>query len=418
MKPIHLAIIIALAASVTLNAWQFAQKKKSPDPATPAPKSATGTSTAPETGGKETGPDTKKSETPQEIAPRDLAAIMGIRNPMERFQALIEHVKNLPSDEIGGMLKELRAGAGKLDTEAKFIAHLLLTRWGQEDPDAAFASLADIPAKQAGGEAMAILASLAANDPARAVAWLSDPENSIARQPFMGHLLALSLATEWSRHDPDAALAWAAELPSGQRAGAYSGIIGNIVETDPERAAAVALELDSGARSKVIGQIARNWAEQSPERAIEWAGTLEGYDRSQALSDALASWATTAPESAAAYVDGLAEDERSDYVGGLARNWAQQAPAEAAEWLGSQPESEGKSGAMGHVMWQWTHNDPEAASSWLTEQPHGDSYDHGVTGLAKAATHAFDDPEAGVTWASTIEDEQLRTRMTRHTLEQ
>ena len=39
-----------------------------------------------------------------------------------------------------------------------------------------------------------------------------------------------------------------------------------------------------------------------------------------------------------------------------------------------------------------------------------------MTGLAKAAAHAYDDPATAVNWAATIENESLRGRMTQHTL--
>ena len=92
--------------------------------------------------------------------------------------------------------------------------------------------------------------------------------------------------------------------------------------------------------------------------------------------------------------------------------------AEAAAWLGSQPESDGKADAMGHVMWDWTNADPESAAAWLGEQEPGPSYDNGVAGLAKAATHVYQDGETGISWATTIENEQLRGRMVDHTLGQ
>ena len=179
----------------------------------------------------------------------------------------------------------------------------------------------------------------------------------------------------------------------------------------------IAMNAETGARSEFLGSIAEDWARQAPEDAIEWVGTLEGHERQTAMSEAMAGWAQEAPESAAAYLDGLPADERNEHVGALARSWAEQEPGAAANWLGSQPEGDSKVEAMGHVMWNWTSQDPEAASAWLAEQPPGDSFDRGAAGLAKAATSAFEDPEAGVAWSSSIQNEELRTEMTRHTLQ-
>lgn len=414
----------ALAVSLAVNAWQYSQRRDEAAgwPAKPgAPtKGTTGKTpagvTAVDRSESRAGTSARNRQA-HGSASQSLHGILTIGDPVERYEALLAFVKHLSSDQIGETLEELRAGGGTPDPEARFLAHLLLTRWGQEDPGAALASLAGLPPKQGVSDAGAIMAALAATDPARAVAWLNDPGNKIARQPWMGHRLAAVIAEHWARQDPDAALAWAAGLPGDQRLGAYSGIIENTLESDPARAAAVAMELDPADRPKLLGQIAEAWARQSPAEAVAWADSLGGKERVGALHEALSGWALAAPAEAAAFLDQLPARERPEHVFGVARNWSRQAPAAAALWLGNQPESEGKAEAMGHVMWHWTTADPEAAAGWLGQQPAGESYDMGVAGLAKAAAHAYDDPETAVHWAATIENEQLRGRMTEHTME-
>ena len=408
-----------LVVSLGVNAWQFSRRAnndRTVDRHQGLSASGGSVRTRPGPGsGPNAGQPAGKGETKVPI-PGTLAEILAMRDPMERAGALLGFVKTIPVDEIGGVLKELRAGTGTWDPEARLLAHLLLTRWAQEDADAAFASLENRSGKEGSGDAISILASLAATDPARAVSWLSDPENRMAQQPGLASMLARTIAERWALQDPDAALQWAAGLPDRQRVGAYSGIIGNIARTDPQRAVTLAMELDPGDRQDVLGDIAETWARQSPEAALAWANSLEGGDRADVLSEALSGWAQTAPGEAAAFLDGLPEEVRADHVGDLGRTWAQQAPAEAAAWLGTQPESDGRADAMGHVLWNWTNTDPEAAAAWLGDLPAGPSYDNGVAGLAKAAAHTFDDPETGVGWASTIENEQLRRTMTQHTL--
>ncbi|MFT4641578.1 MAG: hypothetical protein ACI8T1_004920 [Verrucomicrobiales bacterium] len=418
MSKSHIILLVTLLVSFAVNAWQYTQHSKGHQELDSNALDAK--QIASENALKRTPTQTKayaeSASSTKATAHMDLASIMAIRDPMERMLAMIEHIKNLPVDQIGEMLDEL--GNDK-DPKTRFLSHLLLTRWGQEDPDAAFASLGNLSAKRNGSQANAILAGLATTDPNGAVAWLTNPDNNVQHQPWMGYSLASTLSAEWSRQDPDAALAWAATLEPGDlQTGAYSGIINHLLESDPERAASIAMDVESEDRPKLLGQIAETWAEQTPEAAVDWASTLEGRDRRVAMSEAMAGWAQAAPESAANYVNSLPAEERANHVGAVARSWAEQAPAEAALWLGAQPEGEGKADAMGHVMWNWTSQSPEAASAWLAEQPQGESFDRGVTGLAKAATHAFDDPEAGVTWSSTIQNEELRANMTGHTLGQ
>jgi hypothetical protein len=412
---------VALLVSLGLNAWQLSQRAGTTGPQDRKPTLAdskgsirrgTGSAKADQSGPPADHGETSTGEHP----PGSLAEILAMRDPMARIDALLAFVKNVPVDQIGGILKELQMGADKWDPGTRLLAHLLLTRWAQEDPDAAFASLEN-RGKEGGGDAMSILASLTATDPARAVAWLGDPENPMTQQPFLAHLLARSIGDQWALHDPDAALQWAAGLPDGQRAGAYSGIIGKLAGSDPQRAAALAMELDPSERGRLLREIGERWALQSPDQAVAWASSLEGNDRAGALSEALAGWARSAPRDAAAYLDELPEAERADHVGSLGRTWAQQAPAEAAAWLGTQAESVGRADAMGHALWNWTNADPEAAAAWVGQLPAGPSYDSGVAGLAKASAQTFNDPETGVAWAATIENEQLRSTMTQHALE-
>ncbi|MEM7384364.1 MAG: hypothetical protein AAF514_05410 [Verrucomicrobiota bacterium] len=340
---------------------------------------------------------------------QDLQAILGAPDPMGRMKALLEFAETLPSDQLGAVLKKLRATKVN-DPESQLAAHLLLTRWGMEDPDAAFASLGKFSSKRGGGEARGMLASLASVQPERAGQWLTNPENGMVNRPYLGPMLASTIAREWARSDSAGALAWADDLNGKQRASAFSAILGNLASSDPAGAAQIVMEMDEGDRSGAIREISESWARVSSEEAVEWARSLEGDDRIRALEGAVESLAEKAPRDAAALVDQLEEGNRDGaFIGDVVRNWATTAPSEAAEWLATQPESEGKVDSMGHLMWNWTRTDPETASTWLSDQPEGASRDQGVAGLSKAA---FDqDPESAVGWALTISEEGMRHEM-------
>lgn len=409
---------LLLVLSLALNAWQLTKHSSATGKASDDQKSSRSENSFEQASLSDRRAPIKEITTKSQglASYSSLDEVLAIGDPLQRYEALLAFIKNLDPDEIEGYLGTLRSGKGKMDGETSLLRRLLFAKWTQEDPDAALASLSSAGGKQAYADAGTVLSTLAAMDPARAAAWLTNPENSLLRQPWMGAMLSRSIAEQWARQDPDAALAWASTLEPEQRSGAYAGIINNIMENDPQRAAALAMSLDGYDRPKLLGQIAESWAAQDPAEAVAWANSLSAGDREESLQEALGSWAASDPSKAAAYVDQMPEQERSGVVGEVARNWAQQEPAEAAEWLGNQPESESKAGAMGQVMWNWTTSDPEAAANWLGEQPAGPSYDNGVTGLAKAATHAYDDPSTAVNWASTIENQDLRDRMTSHTL--
>ena len=356
--------------------------------------------------------EAKRTQTPANdmIMVANLKEILAQPDPMSRMRGMLAYVQNLSPDQLGKALDELRAGAPDWDPEAKFVAHMLLTRWGQEDPDAAFASLNKMDYRKSGGDASSVLSSLAAVDPKRAVEWLNDPDNAMKHRPGMGHILSGTIAKEWARQDPEAAFEWATGLPKEQRVGAYTGVLGTMAASDPVRASTLALELEPGReRGMVVGQVAKAWAKQSPGEALAWAETFEGRERHHVVGQAIEAWTRDAPVEAASYVEQLEVDESGGQTARVAANWAQQSPSEAAEWLSTRPEGKGKEGGMGRVMWQWTTTDPAEASTWLAEQPAGQSRDIGAAALSKAA---FDnDPEGAVSWASTIADDKMRSQM-------
>lgn len=340
--------------------------------------------------------------------PTDLRDILAQTDPMSRIRSLLAYVDGLKPEDIPGALAEIRKGAPEWDPEGRMLTHMLLTRWAQDDPDAAFASLADLDFKKTGGDPNSILAGLAAQDPKRAADWLNNPDNSLVQYPMMGHILAGTIAKEWVRQDAEAALAWAETLPESQRAGAYSGVLGSLATTDPLRASTLAMKLESGeARQHIVGEVARAWARTAPTDALAWAQSLEGDDQQQATREALGTWAQADPAAAAKLVDGMTGQEPFDsYLTTVASTWAPQAPGEAAAWVTTQAEGQGKNQAMGHVMWNWTTRDPESAANWLAEQPVGAARDAGIGGLAKAA---FDfDPGGALTWATDIDNEGFR----------
>ena len=336
--------------------------------------------------------------------------IMSKAGPRDRFQALMSFVEGIETHEIEAALEELRASTtNQFDPEAMFAGHLLLMRWGEEDSEAAFASLEKLGMMERAFGSMSVLASVASNDPRAAADWLTAPTNMMAAVPRAGDFMATTVSKEWAKSDPDAALAWAKTLPEGKRAGAYNGVLGSLAADDPARASAMALELEEGKdRTKLIGNIAESWGKKSPTEAMEWVQSLEeGKEHDAAFGKTLGGWAQADPAEAAAFLDGMPDEEKASHVGEVAGPWARQDPSGAATWLGDQPEGDGKNDGMRQVMWMWTATEPEAASTWLGEQPAGPSRDHGIVSLA--STTYEQDPQMAITWAADISDEGMRT---------
>jgi RNA polymerase sigma factor (sigma-70 family) len=374
-------------------------------------------------GALETAPLTSQapsSSRPSSVGPRsisskapDLLSIFANPDPAERLQLLQQFGTRLSIHQIPQTLDLLRQKTPEWDGESKMLTHLLLTRWTKADPEAAFDLLNQANFTLERGHPTSILATLASLDPRRTADWLADPTNAQAYYPVLGHILAGTIAKEWARQAPDAALAWAKSLPNQQQAGAFSGILGTIASTDPQQASTLALALDPGdARDHILSEIATSWARQAPTQALAWADELAAPEKKIATKAALHSWSITEPEKTARYLDQQGATEHFDLVAG---QWARHHPAQAADWVVSKPQSPQQHQALGEVLWNWTTQNPGAAASWVENQPEGTSRDHAIAGLTAAATNL--DPRTALSWAQKISDATLRTKMVRHTID-
>lgn len=339
-----------------------------------------------------------------------LAGIFGAPGPLDRFQGIFSHIQNLPADQIESEILRVREAmqAGSMDPDRLFAMHLLMTRFGLEQPERAVTWLNGQDMMTRGFGTVTVLASLASKDPQQAAKFFNDPDNPILKMPRVGSFAALGVAREWSRSDPAGALAWAKSLPEDSRAGAYTGLVGGMMAEDPLAATRTAQELPPGEeRERLMGNIAENWGTKDPKAALAWANGLEGEEKTEATKKALNGWANKDPKAAADHLGTLPAGERDKYTGSIAGRWANRNPAEAAAWVTTQPEGDGRKEAVGSVMGTWSESDPEKASTWLVDQPAGPSKDTGIVSLANSQVKS--DPEAALTWAATINDPTTRS---------
>lgn len=409
MKPLTLLSIIGGIAAVAAVVFLRIENTRLHDEITnlekDSPRSASTSSRAASRSTTGSTPRPSKSST------ASFEDLLSVEDPANRIAGLLKYAEGLQSSEIPQALEEIRKSSPHWDPEAKMIAHILLTRWAIDDPEGALASLEGIDLGKFGADPVSVLSGVASVDPDIAISWLDNPDNKMVKLPFMGQILAGSIAKEWVRRDSDDALVWANGLPESQKAGAFTGVLGNLASTDPQKAASLASNLaPGGSREHIIGEIAQSWARASPKEALDWAATLEGKERERALNTSLGELAKTDRQSAAGFVEKMAPEERASYLKSVSSEWAAEEPAEAAEWvmdLASESGSdEGVGAALGDVLWKWTTQDPQAAGTWLNEQEKGPTLDGAITGLAGAA---FDqDPEASLSWATQISNEGLR----------
>ncbi|MBP7951457.1 MAG: hypothetical protein KA004_17575 [Verrucomicrobiales bacterium] len=356
---------------------------------------------------------------PGQFRNASLREIFASPGPMDRFQAVMAYVKGLPPRELERALTDVRdqMRGGGFDPEKLFAMHLLLVRYGNENYEGALKYLkGQDPFAQMLGTGT-VLASLATKDPALAAKVLAEQNQTGGGLPRSGQMAAQSIAREWAKQDPQAALAWAKELPEGMRGGALEGVLGTMMTENPTGAAKIAMEMPEGDdRARVLGQMAEGWASRNPEEAMKWVAGLPESERGEATKRALNGWAMEDPKAAAAWIGTLPADRQDENLSAVAGRWAWQQPAEAAAWVAGQAEGEGKKEAVRNVMGSWVETQPEAASAWLREQPPGPSKDQGIVALAGSQVKS--DPEAAMIWASSISDAEIRRNQVKSTARQ
>jgi hypothetical protein len=169
--------------------------------------------------------------------------------------------------------------------------------------------------------------------------------------------------------------------------------------------------LEGESQERALRSIADQWSRTHPEAALKWAATLEGDTQMEAMEEVLENWAGQDPDAAVAYVGTLSDGGQERFFPEVAERWARRdatSAQAAAEWVSDFPESEGRERATGEVMEAWMRSDPTAASTWLGEQPAGGSKDRGIVSLLNDR-QLREAPETAVAWADQISNDDQRS---------
>jgi len=345
----------------------------------------------------------------------DLLAIFSNPDPTDRNISLHNFALRISPEAIPDALETLHQKTPEWDREANMLAHLLLARWVEHDPEGAFAALDVADFTKMRGHTTSILSALASYDPQRAADWLREPDNAFGFYPKLGQILAGTIAREWARHDLESALTWAKELPTQQQTGAYTGILKPLAAIDPEQAASLAVTLeDSSARQYLLSEIAETWALNSPLDTLAWTSSLPPEEQKDAALSALYTWAQHEPHKVASYLDSRPDDQK-DFLPLVSDSWSRRQPQETAEWITSKPESSQRNTAIRKALWNWATQSPTMAADWIDSQPSGSSRDHAIAGFT-TATAEFDPPTA-LEWTGKVSDSDLRSELRKRALD-
>jgi hypothetical protein len=343
---------------------------------------------------------------------RSLDQILREPGQLARMQGLM--------DLYAGMdASQLEAEAAKLDqmpmAQRMMASFLLFGRWGEIDPQGA---LAFSNTMGFGGAFVrpTILQSWASTDPENAAKYFSENPREFAMMGFGpggggpggGDSGAGTIAAEWAKLDPDAALAWANTLSGRDKGSALNAVIGEMASKDPNKAVAVAATLSGDEQTRAYSEIAEKWGLKDFAAAEAWINTLPAEARDRAMASALESFATHDPEGAAAKVALMpAGEDRDNAIEDVAQPWARKDPAAAAAWVAKQ-ETEDIDDAIRGVMSTWANVDPVAAQTWIGTLPQGELRDEATATYIWSNRTA--DPQDSLKLAESISDEGTRNR--------
>jgi hypothetical protein len=167
------------------------------------------------------------------------------------------------------------------------------------------------------------------------------------------------IAYSWSAEEPEAALAWLAEKPSGARNDPYSGRYGS---------------------SDALLVAYSDWAETAPDAARSWGDALPPGETRDAVQTQRARILSAKGDVAEAtrILSQLGNGADPKALSTVASAWAQRDPAAAAEWAISQPTGPSQDAAIATVVRTWANDDPRSAATWLEQFPPGETRDRSV----------------------------------------
>lgn len=335
-----------------------------------------------------------------------------LREPgqLDRMKSLMELYSGMGAEQLESEAAKL---AGMDPAQRMMASFLLFGRWGEVDPKGAL-SFANTLGFQGAFVRPTVLQSWASVDPENAAKYFAENPREFANMGFGGpggggDSGASTIAAEWAKLDPDAALAWANTLKSDRdKNAAINSVISEMAAKDPAKAVQVAAGLPEDAQGRAYSEIAQKWAATDFAAAETWIQSLPAESRDRAMASALETLAQTDPEGAAAKVASLPEgNDRDNAIEDIAGPWARKDPAAAAAWV-SQQVTEDIDDAIRPVIASWANQNGAAAKTWIESLPQGELRDEATATYIWSNRTA--DPASSVQLAETISDEGTRNR--------
>lgn len=216
----------------------------------------------------------------------------------------------------------------------------------------------------------------------------------------------------WASADPAKAIAWLGEMEESERGQYQDDLVNGLADSDIGVASDYVLGLvEAGDRRgpELMGAVAGEQLRKSgPIVAASWAQKLpDGSAKGSALDRVAHDYVGKDPAAAAAWAEQFATaDYGARVIEEVGDEWAERDPASAVSWLETLDDGAGKREGFESALGEWVRKDPTGASQYLVEMPPGELKDTAINGFVSRL--AWEDPQSAITWAGTIEQESTR----------
>lgn len=331
-------------------------------------------------------------------------------------------IQSAPRDaQRGGMSSLLKNMAAKdpraalawreaLPPELRSLAHVdvILEKWGQTDPAAAFSEWMTTPGTGPGSAGSRLVAAWAAKDTEAVCQWIAgqsesgrpfiqaaisgmtakNPQRALAMLAYLSpDNRSQSLANifvSWAQRDDAAALASARALVGADRSNALSAVVPFLTTLSPDERRALAQELgpETPDGFSVLWSVDRDEAAEAfTSMPLDFQFRSYGrvaYELNRDSPDIAASLLGSVIQHMPATVsesDEVSSNDLPRSVAELTSTWARRDPAAAAVWVSQLPPGDSQATAAANLTLTWGRYDLPAAKAWVEQLPPGTARD-------------------------------------------
>ncbi|MEI7909776.1 MAG: hypothetical protein WCK77_09095 [Verrucomicrobiota bacterium] len=327
-----------------------------------------------------------------EPAPKRLAAIALIADPLERQAALMELLGRLAPGDFAAVAEQYRSIDHYGDSRGEY--DLILRTWAKADPLAALTYTENQPNN--GRDTSTILASWAGKDAAAAEHWALDHHTGDGPNPYLvsvirgiaaydiGHASELAQAMPSSRErgmavdsitralmmqGTDAAMAFPASIQDpALRAGFVASVADRLAAKDPAQAATwLASSTDAESQTGAARSVGQALAKNDPTAATQWLQKLQPTAQAEAARGIIPVMSSDDIAKTATWASSLVGIPNYDkVVEEFVWSCDNRAPEQSAAWIQSVTDPDQRRRLYYSMLGEWAKRDAAAVKTWVS----------------------------------------------------